>query len=119
MGAPKTVTHASPTRNDSTKPKDALHREDPAFAEGFDHLYDQAWGEGAIPAKYKELTGVSASVVLRCEFCLTWHLQQAAKLGVSKAELVEALRLGLLTGGSPSILTVRNGYRQIEEMGIA
>jgi len=45
-------------------PEDLLSKNDAEFVAGFERLYGQTWGEGAIPAKYKELSGVSLSVAI-------------------------------------------------------
>ena len=73
---------------------------------------------GAIPEKYKQLTGVSISVMERCETCLGWHLKQAVRLGANKAELIEAIRLGLLTGGSITIPTARKAYELLGDLKV-
>jgi len=97
---------------------DPIEANDPEFVGGFDALYQKTWGPGAIPEKYKQLTGVSVSIVERCETCLGWHLKESVRLGASKAELIEALRLGLLTGGSIAVPTVRRGYEMMSDMDL-
>src|SRR6266498_2461936 len=97
---------------------DLLQANDAEFAAGFDRLYDQTWGEGAIPAKYKELTGVALSVVIRCEPCLAYHIKRALATKATKAELVEAIRIGILSAGSATIPTARHGYRVLRELGV-
>src|SRR5439155_22036528 len=76
---------------------DLLDANDADFAAGFDKLYTQTWGEGAIPAKYKELTGIALSVVIRCEPCLSYHIKRALAAKATKAEFVEAIRIGILS----------------------
>jgi AhpD family alkylhydroperoxidase len=95
---------------------DPIERHDPTFVAEFDTLYAKTWGDGVIPEKYKQLSGVSISVVQRCDPCLAWHAREAARLGATHAELVEALRLGLLTGGSITIPTVRKAYELIDTL---
>src|SRR2546422_8402330 len=65
----------SPTRTPAGK-VDPIEANDPEFSGNFDSLYQKTWGPGAIPEKYKQLTGVSISVMERCETCLGWHLKQ-------------------------------------------
>ena len=98
--------------------RDPLEVHDADFAAKFDVLYGKTWGAGAIPAKYKELTGVSISVAMRCEPCLSHHLRMAHAEKATKEEFVEAIRLGLLTGGSITIPTARHGYKVMQELGI-
>ncbi|MCG2585612.1 carboxymuconolactone decarboxylase family protein [Massilia sp. TS11] len=93
--------------------EDPMRKVDPSFTEDFHKMYVTTWGEGAIPKKYKELTGASISVVERCEPCLRFHLRNAKSAGASVKEMMEALRIGLLTGGSITLPTVRTGYEEI------
>ena len=97
---------------------DLLDVNDADFAAGFDKLYTQTWGEGAIPAKYKELTGVALSVVIRCEPCLSYHIKRALAAKATKAEFVEAIRIGILSAGSATIPIARHGYRELRELGV-
>ena len=97
---------------------DPLEVNDADFAAKFDELYGKTWGAGAIPAKYKELMGVSISVVTRCEPCLAHHLRMAHRQNATKEEFVEAIRLGLLTGGSITIPTARYGYKVLQDLGV-
>ena len=97
---------------------DLLEDNDADFVAGFDKLYAQTWGEGAIPLKYKELTGVTLSVVIRCEPCLSYHLKMALAARATKAEFIEAIRLGILSAGSATIPTARHGYRVLRELGV-
>ena len=105
--------------SDAASPEvDLLDANDADFAAGFDKLYTQTWGEGAIPAKYKELTGVALSVVIRCEPCLSYHIKRALAAKATKAEFVEAIRIGVLSAGSATIPTARHGYRVLRELGV-
>lgn len=113
--AAQTVAYAAETP--STK-EDLMRKADPAFTEGFHNMYATTWGEGAIPKKYKELTGVSISVVERCESCLRFHLRNAKEAGASAKEMGEALRIGLLTGGSITLPIMRSGYEEIKGLGL-
>jgi AhpD family alkylhydroperoxidase len=81
-------------------------------------LYIRKPGARAIPEKYKQLTGVSISVIESSETCLGWHLKQAVRLGANKGELIEAVRLGLLTGGSITIPTVGKAYELLGDLKV-
>src|SRR5699024_8136257 len=56
--------------------------------------------EGALPTQTKELLGLVASTVLRCNDCIDYHLEQCIKTGSGKEEIVEALNVALVVGGS-------------------
>ena len=97
---------------------DPIEANDPEFSGSFDSLYQKTWGPGAIPEKYTQLTGVFISVMERCETCLGWHVKQAVRLGANKAELIEAIRLRFLTGGSVTIPTVRKAYQLLGDLKV-
>ena len=77
-------------------------------------LDSRAYEDGAIPVKYKELLGLTASLVLRCNDCITYHLDRCIEEGASKEELNEALNIGLIVGGSIIIPHLRFALEQIE-----
>ena len=58
----------------------------------------RAYEEGALPVKTKELMGLVASLVLRCDDCVTYHLVRCREEGVTRAEFLEALNVGLVVG---------------------
>jgi len=78
-----------------------------------------AYKKGALPAKTKELMGLAASMVLRCDDCITYHLLRLAEEGASKGEIMEALEIGLVVGGSIVIPHLRRAYRLLEELAVA
>ena len=105
--------------SDTASPEvDLIEANDADFIAGFDKLYTQTWGEGAIPAKYKELMGVALSVVIRCESCLSYHIKSALTAQATKAEFVEAIRIGILSAGSATMPTELHGYRVLRELGV-
>ena len=72
--------------------------------------------EGALPAKSKELMGLVASAVLRCDDCIFYHTIQAYRLGVNRAEQEEALNVALVVGGSIVIPHLRRVYELLGEL---
>jgi len=96
-------------------PPDPIVTNDPAFMAVFADQYKSAFGEGAIPAKYKQLSGATLSVVVKCEDCLRYHVQMAIRLGATRQEIVEALRIGLLTGGSAGMPAMGAAYGVMDE----
>jgi AhpD family alkylhydroperoxidase len=79
-------------------------------AKRFFHLDAQAYKDGALPAKTKEMLGLVASLVLRCEDCINYHLINCQEKGVSDEELAETLTIGLIVGGSITIPHMRRAY---------
>ncbi len=82
----------------------------------FYNLDDRVYLEGALSAKTKELLGLIASLVLRCDDCITYHIIRCHEEGVSTAELEEALAIGLLVGGSITIPHLRRALRAWDEL---
>jgi AhpD family alkylhydroperoxidase len=80
-------------------------------------LDHQSYDAGALPAKTKELLGLVASLVLRCDDCVLYHIDQCHSAGVSSAELEEALNIGLLVGGSITIPHLRRAFAAWQELG--
>ncbi len=72
--------------------------------------------DGALPAKVKEMLGLVASLALRCDDCVTYHLTRCREEGVTDAELEEALAVGLVVGGSVTIPHLRRAFRTWEGM---
>ena len=72
--------------------------------------------EGALPAKTKELMGLVASAVLRCDDCVFYHAIQAYRLGVHRADQEEALNVAMVVGGSIVIPHMRRAYELLEEL---
>lgn len=83
----------------------------------FFSLDHQAYKEGALPVKTKELLGLVASLVLRCDDCINYHIVRCKEEGVTTEELDEALSIGLVVGGSITIPHLRRAYRSWEELG--
>ncbi len=82
----------------------------------FHNLDWNTYQDGALPTKTKELLGLTASLVLRCDDCILYHLLQLRKLGITAAELEEALSVGLIVGGSITIPHIRRVWDSWEEL---
>ncbi|WP_115461495.1 carboxymuconolactone decarboxylase family protein [Winogradskyella aurantiaca] len=74
------------------------------------NLDTNAFQEGALDIKTKELLGLVASTVLRCDDCVKYHLETCYKEGVSRAEIAETLSIGTLIGGTIVIPHLRRAY---------
>lgn len=79
-------------------------------------LDSQAYTTGALPAKVKELLGLVASTVLRCDDCITYHLIRCAEEGVTDEEIFEAFNVALVVGGSITIPHLRHAVELLEEI---
>ncbi len=80
-------------------------------------LDSHVYGDGALPGGTKELLGLVASTVLRCDDCIRYHLVQCKKDGITDAQLVEALDIALIVGGSITIPNVRRALADWRTLG--
>jgi len=80
------------------------------------NLDTNAFSEGALDVKTKELLGLVASTVLRCDDCVKYHLESSHKEGVSKDEIMETLGIATLVGGTIVIPHLRRAYEYWEEL---
>ncbi len=80
----------------------------------FFNLDNNTYKDGALPSQTKELLGLVASTVLRCNDCIDYHLEQSAKSGSTKDEIVEALNIALVVGGSIVIPHLRHAVNTLE-----
>jgi AhpD family alkylhydroperoxidase len=74
------------------------------------NLDTNAYAEGVLDIKTKELLGLVASTVLRCDDCVKYHLETSYKLGVTKEEMMEAMGIATLVGGTIVIPHLRRAY---------
>jgi AhpD family alkylhydroperoxidase len=74
------------------------------------NLDTNAFSEGALDIKTKELLGLVASAVLRCDDCVKYHLETSYKEGLTKEEVFEALSIATLVGGTIVIPHLRRAY---------
>jgi AhpD family alkylhydroperoxidase len=79
-------------------------------------LDTRAYEAGALPPKTKELLGLVASLVLRCDDCITYHLVRCREEGTTRDEFLEALNVGLVVGGSITIPHLRRAVATLDEL---
>ena len=79
-------------------------------------LDTQAYEPGALDKRTKELMGLTASVVLRCDDCVTYHLKECAAAGVTRAEFMDAFNVALVVGGSITIPHLRRAVERLDEI---
>src|SRR5262244_2473380 len=79
-------------------------------------LDHQAYEPGALGTKTKELLGLVASAVLRCDDCITYHLARCAEERWTRDEVVDALNVALVVGGSITIPHVRRAFGRMREI---
>ncbi len=79
-------------------------------------LDHQAYEPGALDTKTKELLGLVASTVLRCDDCITYHLVRCAEVGWNRQQVIDALNVSLIVGGSITIPHVRRAFARMREI---
>ena len=79
-------------------------------------LDTQAYQAGALDVKTKELMGLTASMVLRCDDCISYHVAQCKGVGVTREEMFEAFSVGLVVGGSIVIPHLRRAVDFLDRL---
>lgn len=79
-------------------------------------LDDRVYREGALPRPTKELLGLVASMVLRCDDCITHHLIRCREEGVGEEEIFEAFGVALVVGGSIVIPHLRRAVDRLDRL---
>jgi len=80
------------------------------------NLDTNAFAPGALDVKTKELLGLVASTVLRCDDCVRYHLETSYKEGITKEEVMEAMGIATLVGGTIVIPHLRKAYEFWNEL---
>ena len=78
-------------------------------------LDTQTYQAGALDVKTKELLGLVASLVLRCDDCISYHVAQCKDAGVTREEMFEAFSVGLVVGGSIVIPHLRRAVDFLDQ----
>lgn len=80
----------------------------------FINLDTAAYADGALPARQKEMLGLVASMVLRCNDCIDYHILQCVNAGWKDEELYEAFNIALVVGGSIVIPHLRHAVESLD-----
>lgn len=99
-----------------SKLNELVDQADNKLVKRFYNLDHNTYLEGALPAKTKELMGLSVSLALRCDDCVNYHVIQSFRLGVSRAEIEESLNVALIIGGSIVVPHLRRAYALLSEL---
>ena len=79
-------------------------------------LDNKAHIDGALNAKTKELMGLSASMVLRCNDCIFYHIDRSIQEGATREELMETFNVALIVGGSIVIPHLRYAFEMMDNI---
>jgi len=79
-------------------------------------MEEAAFCDGALQKKHKELIAVGISIVIDCESCMQWHIEQAAQSGANREEVLEAIEVGIEMGGGPATVSARFALDVMEDV---
>ena len=99
-----------------TKMNDKLLADNNLVIKRIFNLDTNAYSAGALDVKTKELLGLVASAVLRCDDCIKYHLETSYKHGITREEMMEAMGIATLVGGTIVIPHLRRAYEFWEEL---
>lgn len=99
-----------------SKMNDAILEDNNKIIKRIFNLDTNAFKAGALDKKTKELLGLVASTVLRCDDCVKYHLESSHKAGLQKSEVIEALSIATLVGGTIVIPHLRKAYEYWDEL---
>ncbi len=91
-------------------------QEDNQVVRRFFALDTQTYKAGALDVKTKELLGLVASMVLRCDDCIAYHVAQCKEVGVNRDEFFEVFSVGLVVGGSIVIPHLRRAVDFLDQL---
>ena len=106
----------SETRKYRTEMNDKILNSGFSDFKKFFSLDNKAYINCALPAKTKELMGLVASMVLRCNDCIFYHIDRSIQEGATKEELFESFNIALIVGGSIVIPHLRYAFDIIDEI---
>ncbi|MBQ4853110.1 carboxymuconolactone decarboxylase family protein [Rhodanobacter sp. B2A1Ga4] len=90
--------------------------EDNQVVRRFFALDTQTYKAGALDVKTKEMLGLVASMVLRCDDCISYHVAQCKDAGVQRDEFFEVFSVGLVVGGSIVIPHLRRAVDLLDQL---
>jgi ribonuclease HI len=95
---------------------DKVMAADNAFVKRFYAIDHNAYLEGPLPAKTKEMMGLAVSAALRCDDCINYHVIQSWRIGATREEQEDALNVALVIGGSIVVPHLRRAYAMLDEL---
>ena len=82
--------------------------------ESFLQMEQATYADGALPKKTKELIAIGISVVMDCESCMQWHIDQAAACGATPQEILETIEVGIEMGAGRITVSARFALNVME-----
>lgn len=91
----------------------------PGVMKGFSALAQAAGQSGALDAKTKELMAMAIAVATRCDGCIAFHAESAAKLGASREEIMETMGMAIYMGAGPSLMYAAQAVEAFDQFADA
>ena len=79
-------------------------------------MEEATYSNGALSKMTKELIAVGASVLINCESCMQWHIEQAASAGATLREVLEAVEVGIELGGGHATVSARFALEVMDDV---
>jgi AhpD family alkylhydroperoxidase len=80
----------------------------------FIDMEQKTYTDGRLSRMYKEMIAIGISIVINCESCLEWHINEAFKSGATKEQIIEAIEVGIEMGGGPATVSARFARQVLE-----
>ena len=93
-----------------------LGGESQEMMEHFSNLHKTSIKAGEIPNKYKELIAVGISIVIQCNECIVYHLNDAINAGATDEEIIETINVSVMMGGGPALIYATHAYEALHEI---
>ncbi|TFG24321.1 MAG: carboxymuconolactone decarboxylase family protein [Promethearchaeota archaeon] len=84
----------------------------------FVDLEQKTFSDGDLKKKYKELIALGISIIINCESCMEWHINEALKSGATLKEIIEAIEVGIEMGGGPATVASRFALKVLKYYNI-
>jgi len=110
------MSHAHDFNEYRSRMNDRILSEDNLVIKRFFNLDTNTYADGVLPGKTKEMLGLVASMVLRCDDCVRYHVQECHQAGVTRAEFFEIFSVSLVVGGSIVIPHMRRAVEFLDEL---
>lgn len=93
----------------------SLGGDSPDMLMQFDKLHEVTNQPGEVPTKYKELIALGISISIRCEECISYHMNDVIKAGATDQEILETINVSVLMGGGPALMYATHAYEAMKE----
>jgi AhpD family alkylhydroperoxidase len=90
--------------HDLTKSISELELKIPRVMKGFNKLHKESITDGVLSAKTKELIALGIAITVRCDGCISYHVQHALNSGATSQEILETIGVAILMGGGPAVV---------------